>query len=347
MSVSNPTNGECLRCLVLRDRELDFLSVLGRMDMDLYYSTGVRRITSGTEGFASALNVLGWLTGLFIDLFDVAGSEPSYARKTERICSEKLQELERGPGLKVPGSHAPPATGAKIEPEAGRPAPALVERSTQTETPISVEIAVGGPLPGRADVGVQAFRVPGGTSKRRRQRRRRRRSDARMSASASPSTNSLKRTAGGGMTAAGPLKVGGRVQRIKRGVRATAPPRPAISGLSFAAVAASAGESRSPPSAVVAGGACGGGMEKVRAPSDGGVSRVSLSSSPPPPRPEPKRKKVGPPPSNAAARKEIGMRTPGSSILAKDRMVGLAPVSPVPKRIWVDGRGARRLWRQE
>jgi len=60
------------------------------------------------------------------------------------------------------------------------------------------------------------------------------------------------------MIASGPLKVGSREQWIKRGVRATAPPRSAASGPSFAAVAASAGETRSPPCAVVAGGTCGG-----------------------------------------------------------------------------------------
>jgi len=86
-----------------------------------------------------------------------------------------------------------------------------------------------------------------------------------MSAPASPSPNSAKRTGGGDMTAVGLLKVGGREQRSKRGVRAMAPPRSAASGPSFAAVVASAGESRPSPCAVVAGGACGGGLDKVRA----------------------------------------------------------------------------------
>jgi len=60
----------------------------------------------------------------------------------------------------------------------------------------------------------------------------------------------------------------------------------------------------------------------VRAPADGGVLRGSRSSSPPPPRPEPKRKKGGPPPLVAAANRIKGMRTPGSSIPAKDLRVG-------------------------
>jgi len=148
-----------------------------------------------------------------------------------------------------------------------------------------------------------------------------------------------KGTGGGGdMTAAGPFQVGGREQGSKRGVRDTAPPRPPASGPSFAAVVASAGEPRSPPCAVIAGGASGGGVGKVGATADGGVLRVSPSSSPPPPRPEPKRKKGGPPPLKAAACKAKppspvqaatsgannyqGMRTLGSSIPAKDPRVG-------------------------
>jgi len=124
------------------------------------------------------------------------------------------------------------------------------------------------------------------------------------------------------MTAASPLQVGGRARGSWRGVRATAPPRPSTGGPSFAAVAASTGQARPPPCAATAGGARGGGDGKKRAPADGGVSRVSLSDSPPPPRPEPKRKKGGPPPSNAAAGEDEGMRTPGSSVPAKDRGVG-------------------------
>jgi len=123
------------------------------------------------------------------------------------------------------------------------------------------------------------------------------------------------------MTVAGPPQVGGREQRSNRGVRAVAPPRSAASGPSFAAVVASAGQVRSPPSAVTAGDARGGVRDKVRAPADGGVLRGSLSSSPPPSRPEPKRKKGGPPPF-AAANSIRGMRTPGSSIPAKDPRVG-------------------------
>jgi len=49
---------------------------------------------------------------------------------------------------------------------------------------------------------------------------------------------------------------------------------------------------------------------------------VSLSNSPPSPRPERKRKKGGPPTSHAAVGEDEGMRTPGSSIPAKDRGVG-------------------------
>jgi len=160
-----------------------------------------------------------------------------------------------------------------------------------------------------------------------------------MSVLATPSPNSEgKGTGGGDMAAAGPLKVGGSDQGNKRGVRATAPPRPPASRPSFAAVATSAGESRPPPSgAATAGGACVRGIGKVRAPADGGVMRVGLSNSPPPHRPEPKRKKGGlPPPSDAAARtrppspawaatrgaKIEGMRIPGSSIPAKDLRVG-------------------------
>jgi len=73
---------------------------------------------------------------------------------------------------------------------------------------------------------------------------------------------------------------------------------------------------------VTAGDARGGVRNKVRVPADGGVSRGSLSGSPPPPRPEPKRKKGGPPPFAAAANSLRGMRTPGSSIPAKDPRVG-------------------------
>jgi len=179
----------------------------------------------------------------------------------------------------------------------------------------------------------------------RRKKRRKKRSDAQNSASVSPSSNSEgKGTGGGDMAAAGPLKDGGREQENKRGEGAKAPPRSPASGPSFAAVAASAGEPRPPPSGVAtAGGARGGGIGKVRAPVDGGVMRMSLSSSPPPPRPEPKRKKGGPPVSDAAARKEEppvsvrpaplraaisgatmeeGMRKLGSSIPVKDPRVG-------------------------
>jgi len=123
------------------------------------------------------------------------------------------------------------------------------------------------------------------------------------------------------MTAAGPPQAEGREQRSNRGVRAAAPPRPAASGPSFVAVAASAGRIRPSTCSAAAGDVRGGGKDKVRAPANGGVSRGSLSSSPPPSRPEPKRKKGGPPSFVAAAKKTEGMRTQGSSIPAKDPRV--------------------------
>jgi len=110
---------------------------------------------------------------------------------------------------------------------------------------------------------------PGGTPTSRKKRRRRK-SDAQKSVPASLSSNSEAiRTGGGDMAAAGPLKDGGREQGKKQAVRAKAPPLSPASGPSFTAVTASAGESRSPPRAVVAGGAGGGGVGQVRAPADG------------------------------------------------------------------------------
>jgi len=213
---------------------------------------------------------------------------------------------------------APVLTGAEIEPDFGT---AQVTKGTQTETTVSVDAAVGGFPWGTADVGDQASRVPGEHPKKSRRKRRRRRNSARTSVPVSPSTNSAMQTGGGDMAAAGQLQVGGREQRNNRGVRATAPPRPAASGPSFAAVAASAGRFRPPTSSAAAGGVRGG-EDRVGAPADGGVLRGSLSSSPPPPRPEPKRKKGGPPPFVAAANGNKGMRKPGSSIATKDPWVG-------------------------
>jgi len=296
--------------------------------------------------------------------------------------------------LEVSGSHAPPSfEGDKSEPRAGLPAAACKDGAAQTRAATLVSVAVGGSPTGTADVGVQASRGPGDPPARRKNRRRKK-SGAQYSAPASPSSDSAVNGIGGGdMTAAGPPKDGGREQGNKRDEGAKAPPRSPVSGLSFAAVAASAGESRPPPlGAVTVGGARGGGIGKVRAPVDGGALRVSPSSSPPPPRPEPKRKKGGPPPLKAAACREkppspvqaatsgagkvTGMRTLGSSIPAKDPWVGgrdvtadkflsavsllaewgrggglglpgprcrgLAPVRLVPRRTWVDGRGAGR-----
>jgi len=55
-----------------------------------------------------------------------------------------LARVEQEPRLKVPGSHATPATaGAKIEPEAGRPAPAQAERAVQTVAMATADAAVG------------------------------------------------------------------------------------------------------------------------------------------------------------------------------------------------------------
>jgi len=199
------------------------------------------------------------------------------------------------------GTHAPPSSeGVKAGSiNAGLPA-TTKDRAAQTRAATLVSVAVGGSPTGTADAGVQASRGPGDPPTRRRKRRRDK-SRAQCSAPASPSSDSVtKRTGGGDTSAAGPSKDGGCGQGNTRGDGAKAPPRPPACGPSFAAVVASAGESRpSPLGAATAGGACGRGDGKVRAPVDGGVMRVSPSSSPPPPRPEPKQKKGGPPPSAA------------------------------------------------
>jgi len=274
------------------------------------------------------------------------GHKTGPLRKTYRKCRALYVKEMQGPGLKVPGSHvsSPATVGAGKKPDAGLPAPARRNVAAQTRVATLVSVVVGGSPTGTADVGVQASRGPGGPPTGRKKRRRKK-SGAQYSAPASPSSDSAVKGAGGGdMTAAGPPKDRGREQRNKRGEGAKAPPRSPVSGLSFAAVAASAGESRPPPlGAMTAGGARGGGIGKVRAPVDGGVLRVSPSSSPPPPRPEPKRKKGGPPPLDAAARKMEppvlvrpalvraarpgairveGMRKLGSSIPVKDLKVG-------------------------
>jgi len=248
-------------------------------------------------------------------------SAPLYA--AVGTCRRKL---EAGCKARVPESH--PGNIASVEevPKGVKLHPGL-NKGVQTECITHSDAATGDSLVETVEVGVQTRDdLPESPEpKSRRRRRRRRRSGARTSAPASPSTNSSRGTGGGDMAAAGPPQVGVRKQqRSDRGVRATAPPRPAAGGPSFAAVAASAGRTRPPPCAVAAGGARGGGEDKVRAPADGGVSRGSLSGSPPPPRPEPKRKKGGPPPFDAAAKVVKGMRTQGSSIPAKDP--------------WVDGR---------
>jgi len=246
-------------------------------------------------------------------------SAPLYA--AVGTCRRKL---EAGCKARVPESH--PGNIASVEevPKGVKLHPGL-NKGVQTECITHSDAATGDSLVETVEVGVQTRDdLPESPEpKSRRRRRRRRRSGARTSAPASPSTNSSRGTGGGDMAAAGPPQVGVRKQqRSDRGVRATAPPRPAAGGPSFAAVAASAGRTRPPPCAVAAGGARGGGEDKVRAPADGGVSRGSLSGSPPPPRPEPKRKKGGPPPFDAAAKVVKGMRTQGSSIPAKDPWVG-------------------------
>jgi len=280
----------------------------------------------------------------------------------------------------VPQSHLGIIAGAEKEPKGVKSPPGL-NKGVQTECVMRSDAATGDSPVETADAGVQTRDdLPEALERKCRKRRRRRRwSGARTSAPASPSTNSSRGTGGGDMAAAGPPQVGGREQRSKRGVRAAAPPRPAAGGPSFAAVAASAGRIRPSTCSAAASGARGGGEDKGRAPADGGVLRGSLSSSPPPPRPEPKRKKGGPPPFAAAANMVKGMRIQGSSIPAKDLRVGgrdvtaeiisavsllakcgrgvvpgipgrarrsLAPVSPVPERTRVDGRGAGRLRRQ-
>jgi len=91
----------------------------------------------------------------------------------------------------------------------------------------------------------------------------RKRSDTQKNASASSDYFSEYKGAGGeGMIAAGPLKCRGREQRSKWGVQAMASPHSARRGPYFAAVAASAGISRSPPCAATAGGIHGRGVEE-------------------------------------------------------------------------------------
>jgi len=78
--------------------------------------------------------------------------------------------------------------------------PTRAEVNTQTETTVSVDVAVGGSPLRAADVGIQASRAPGGPTKSSRRRRRRRGSDARTSVSTSPSSNSARRADGGEAT---------------------------------------------------------------------------------------------------------------------------------------------------
>jgi len=83
--------------------------------------------------------------------------------------------------LKVPGSHASPATaGAKIEPEAGRPARALVERAVQTVAVTTADAAVGD-FPVDVHDGLR-----GPPTKSKRRKRRRERAGARLSAPEPP-----------------------------------------------------------------------------------------------------------------------------------------------------------------
>jgi len=291
MSV-NPTSMVCKECEVWEGRDSDVQGFL--TELDLLLDDATRGLSAGlTEN--AFLIALSSLRGVAKWLGEVAEGFEFSAPHAKGCLSELgrlMARVKRGPGIKVPGSHASPVTtGDKFELEAGLPAPARRDVSAQTEAATPVCAKVGVTSWDTANVGVQTSRVPGEPRKRGRKRGRRR-SDAQMSTSATPSPNSEgKGTGGGDMAAAGPLKVGGGEQGNKRGVRATATPSPPVSRQSFAAVAASAGESRPPPfGAATAGGACGRGVGKVRAPADGGVMRVGPSSSLPPPRPEPKRK---------------------------------------------------------
>jgi len=77
-----------------------------------------------------ALKALGVVASWIASTSDELGLDASdYADESWQTCEDMISRWERGPGLKVPGSHAPPApAGAEIEPGAGCLAPAQVER---------------------------------------------------------------------------------------------------------------------------------------------------------------------------------------------------------------------------
>jgi len=115
------------------------------VSMDRCLNAWVKRLEKGTGGSLNPFtldclyNVMEVVATVSADYGYVA----DHIQKSFRICEALYREAKRGPGLKVPGSHAFPAkAGDMIEPEAVRPAPARVEVGVQTVAAITVDAAI-------------------------------------------------------------------------------------------------------------------------------------------------------------------------------------------------------------
>jgi len=131
-------------------REFSLETLLALLGRDLL-KLG-RRLEAKLDGDACLLTalrgldaVLGWASVMSTN-FDIKART---LNESYDIYRDLLDRVERGPGLKVPGSHASLAkTGAKVELGAGLPVPAYRNASAQTETAISVCALDGGSPPG-------------------------------------------------------------------------------------------------------------------------------------------------------------------------------------------------------
>jgi len=99
----------CRRCEIWEGRDLSVGEELAYLDRDL--CQGVKRISAGLEGDCLSLalrclmEMAGWI-GAMSSRFGYAADRYG---EFFRICEDLLKRVERGPGLKVPGSHASPA----------------------------------------------------------------------------------------------------------------------------------------------------------------------------------------------------------------------------------------------
>jgi len=236
--MSNPTYN-LVRCESRGLPPLETLSrVFDRLDRDLHQM--IQTAEALEEEPDLLLRCLGTVADRLLRMAEAADREwtcradvlMSVVRSARLRLRAKQETEERGPGLKVPGSHSSPSAAAegRVGPGGTMCPPAKCDKGVQTCGSTHVDAAVGCDPVRLAEVGAQASCEPRESPPRRKRRRNRRRRDARTSASEpSPSSDeeplgvSLETGRGVDMPAAGTIACGGREQGGKRGGQGHAP----------------------------------------------------------------------------------------------------------------------------